>query len=138
MCNFPKVWVWVIIINKDDKVLLWKRKNAHGDWTWHFPGGHLEFKEWFIECAKRETLEETNLEIDNVSFVTTTNDYFEKENKHYVTIFMKGYVSWWELKTMEPNKCESWEWFEWNDLPSPLMLPIVNLLKLDINPIQNN
>jgi len=136
MNNVPKVWVWVIIID-NDKVLLWRRKNAHWEWTWQFAWGHLEFKEWFIECTKREALEETNLEIENISFVTTTNDFFEKENKHYITIFMKGYVSWWELKNMEPNKCEFWKWFKWNELPDPLMLPIINLLKLDINPIKS-
>jgi 8-oxo-dGTP diphosphatase len=40
----PKVGVGVII-KKDGKVLMGKRKNAHGDGTWSFTGGHLEFGE---------------------------------------------------------------------------------------------
>lgn len=130
------VWVWVIVI-KDKKVLLGMRKNAHGEGTWQFPGGHLEFMEWFEECAKREVLEEANLQINDVSFVTTTNVFFEKENKHYVTIFMKGKYSWGELKNMEPEKCENWDWFNWDELPKPLMVPINNFLELWINPTEN-
>jgi len=33
----PKIGVGVMIINKEGKILLGKRKNAHGDGTWSFP-----------------------------------------------------------------------------------------------------
>lgn len=54
------------------------------------PGGHLEFGETPEACAVREVLEETGLEISeaDVRFVTATNDIFEAEGKHYVTLFM--------------------------------------------------
>ena len=134
MENIPRVGVWVIVI-KDDKVLLWMRKILHGKGTWHFGWGHLEFMESFEECAKREVMEETNLKIKDVSFVTVTNDFFKKDNKHYITIFMKGYYDSGTLKLMEPHKCEWWEWYDWDHLPSPLMVPIENFLKLGINPV---
>jgi 8-oxo-dGTP diphosphatase len=35
---------------------------------------------------------------------------------------------------MEPNKCEKWDWFEWDKLPEPLFLPTINQLKLGFNP----
>ncbi|RLC15632.1 MAG: DNA mismatch repair protein MutT, partial [Deltaproteobacteria bacterium] len=54
----PLIGVAAIVI-KDKKVLLGKRKNAHGAGTWAFPGGHLEYKESIEECAKREVFEET-------------------------------------------------------------------------------
>jgi 8-oxo-dGTP diphosphatase len=63
-----------------------------------------------------------------VEFLDLTNDFFYKENKHYITIFMKWEYLWWELKNMEPDKCEKWEWFDIDNLPSPLMLPVENLL----------
>jgi len=60
----PKVGVGIIVI-KDNKVLLGKRKNSHGEGSWCFPGGHLEFNESLENCAKREVLEETGIEIKN-------------------------------------------------------------------------
>lgn len=56
------------------------------------PGGHLEFGESFENCATREVLEETGLTVQNVRFLTATNDVMEDEGKHYVTIFMGAVV----------------------------------------------
>lgn len=63
-----------------------------GDLTSHVgtlqcPGGHLEYGESFEECARREVLEETGLEVGNIQFRTATNDVFG-EGKHYVTVFV--------------------------------------------------
>lgn len=52
------------------------------------PGGHLEFGESWEECARREILEETGLAVQDVRFLTATNDVFTAEAKHYITIFM--------------------------------------------------
>jgi 8-oxo-dGTP diphosphatase len=129
----PRVGVGVIII-KDKKVLLGKRKNAHGNGSWSFPGGHLEFGESFEDCARRETKEETSITIKNVRKGTFTNDFFEREGKHYVTLVMIAEFSSGVARVMEPEKCEQWEWSSWNNLPEPLFLPIQNLLKEDFNP----
>lgn len=131
----PKVGIGVIII-KDNMVLLGKRKNSHGDGAWSFPGGHLEFNESWEECAIRETMEETGINIGNIHFSTATNDIFENEKKHYITIFMVAdYVSG-TVEVMEADKCEKWEWYNWNKLPAPLFLPIQNLIKTGYNPIK--
>lgn len=118
-----------VCIFKDNKILLGKRKGSHGENTWCFPGGHLELKESWEECSIRETREETNLEIDNIKMIGVTNDIFEKEGKHYITIFMRADYKSGELVRMEPSKCEKWEWFKSNDLPKPLFLPILNYIK---------
>lgn len=130
----PKVGVGVIII-KDGKILLGKRKNAHEDGTWSFPGGHLEFNETWEICAIRETFEETGIAIKNIRFGSATNDIFQTENKHYITIFMVSNFDSGEVEIKEPEKCERWEWFEWDKLPQPLFVPIQNLLKTKYNPI---
>lgn len=135
MENRPKVGVGVAII-KDDKVLLGKRKNAHGDGGWCYPGGHLEVGESWEGCARREVMEETGIKLKNVRFGTATNDVFEDEKKHYITICMVADFASGKLKLMEPDKCEGWEWFRWNDLPKPLFLPTVNQLKTGFNPFK--
>ena len=129
----PRVGVGVCII-KDDKILLGKRKNAHGEGTWCFPGGHLEFQESWEDCARRETLEETGLQIKDVRFATSTNDIFALEGKHYITIFMVAQYASGEAKILEPEKCEAWEWFDWNKLPSPLFVSTENFFKTGFNP----
>ena len=131
--NRPKVGVGVIVI-KENKVLLGKRRGVHGEGSWSFPGGHLEFNEELEDCAKREVFEETGLKIKNIRQATFTNDIFKEEGKHYITLFLISEHESGEPKVMEPEKCEKWEWFEWNNLPSPLFLPIQNLLKRGYNP----
>ena len=42
-----------------------------------------------------------------------------------------------EVKIMESEKCEKWEWFDWSDLPQPLFVPLQNLLKKNYNPLNN-
>jgi 8-oxo-dGTP diphosphatase len=56
------------------------------------PGGHLEYGESFADCAKREVLEETGLEIGEVKFLVATNDVFG-EGKHYITIFVTAVIT---------------------------------------------
>jgi len=131
----PKIGVGVCVI-KDDKILFGKRKNAHGEGSWCFPGGHLELNENIEDCARREVLEETGLSIKNLRFGPYTNDIFEKENKHYVTLFIIADYDSGELKLMEPEKCEKWDWFKWEKAPNPLFIPNYNLLKMGYNPFK--
>ena len=105
----PKVGIGVMVI-KDGKMLLGKRKNAHGEGTWSYPGGHLEFGESWEACSKREVMEETGIQIKNLRFGMVTNDVFEKEHKHYITIFI---VADFDAKSRplpaaSPHKCP---WF---------------------------
>lgn len=125
----------VIVIN--NRVLLGKRINSHVDSTWSFPGGHLEFWESWQDCAIREVKEETNLDIKNPFFLTATNDIFKKENKHYNTIFMLCDEVSWKLKNREKHKFEKFDWFEIDNLPRPLFLPIQNLFQKGKNILIN-
>ena len=132
----PKVGVGVVVV-KDGKVLLGKRKNAHGDGSWCFPGGHLEFNEKLEECARRETFEETGIKIKNIKKGTFTNDMFKEEGKHYITLYLISEYDSGEVKIMEPDKCEKWDWFEWEKLPEPLFIPMQNLLKEGYHPFKD-
>lgn len=123
----PRVGVGIAVI-KDGKVLLGKRKGAHGEGTWSFAGGHLEFKESIEECAYRELEEETGLRALSIELGPWTNDIIE-DHKHYITLFAFVTQFEGEPQLLEPHKCEGWEWFEWNNLPSPLFPPVASLIK---------
>lgn len=126
--NRPQVGVAVIIEQEDGRVLLLKRKGAHGAGTWAPPGGHLEIGESLEECATRETLEETGIVISTVQFVAITNDVFETEQKHYVTIWVEGTYESGQATVAYPDKVQEVAWAAWSALPQPLFLPLQNLL----------
>jgi len=130
--KIPRIGVAVIII-KDGKVLLGKRKNSHGSGTWCFPGGHLEFNEELENCVRRENLEETGINIKNIRFGSLTNDLFKEEGRHYVTLFFVADYDSGDVRVMEPEKCDEWKWFDVDKLPNNLFLPIQNLLKTGFN-----
>jgi 8-oxo-dGTP diphosphatase len=116
------------------KILMGKRKGSHGAGTWSFPGGHLEWGESVTECAGRETEEETGMPRGDFVYtpLTFTNDVFEVEDKHYITLYVQAH---WagsvEPRVMEPHKCEEWRWFD--APPEPLFLPVRNLLLSGFN-----
>lgn len=125
--NRPHVGV-AVIIARNGRVLLLKRKGSHGEGTWAPPGGHLEFGESLAECAVRETLEETGIVIRDVQFVAITNDVFESEQKHYVTVWMEGTYTSGQATAAYPERVDDVAWASWNALPQPLFLPFQNLL----------
>ena len=122
----PKVGLAVFVI-KNSKFVMMLRQGAHGAGNWGLPGGHLEFGETWERCAKRETMEETGVEIKNVRFMALTNDVFD-EDKHYVTIFVTATWVSGELINCEPEKCLEVAWFKYDTMPKNLFLPIKNLL----------
>ena len=129
----PRVGVGVIV-RRSSRVLLGRRRGTHGDGTWQFPGGHLQYGESIEECARRELLEETGLMLEEVRLGPYTNDIFDEANCHYVTLYAIGDSLTGDAQVLEPEKCEKWAWFEWSRLPQPLFLPIQNLLKLGYDP----
>ena len=136
MENRPNVGVGVLVLKDGGSILMGRRKNAHGDGDWSVPGGHLEFGESLERCAEREVLEETGVKISNIRFFTVTNDIFEKENKHYITVWMVSDYASGEAKVTEPDRFESVNWFGWDKLPDPPFLPMRNLLKSGPNPFK--
>lgn len=121
MENKTKVGVGVMIL-KDGKVLMGKRKGSHGAGEYSFPGGHLEYMESFEDCARRETKEEAGIEIKNIRFGCVGNI------KKYAPVHrvLIGLVADWasgEPVVMEPEKCEGWQWFDLDNIPPDTFFP---------------
>lgn len=115
----PIVGIWIAII-KNGKMLFGKRKSDHAHWVWSRPGGKLDPWESREECATREAYEETWLSIKNIEYLVTSNDIYEEENRHFVSIWMKSEYDSGELTLMEPDKFEIWDRFDLDSLPQPV------------------
>lgn len=125
----PRVGIGVLVL-KEDKVLLGKRRGAHGVSKWGPPGGHLEFGETVEEGAKRELLEESGLIATSLRLGPWVENVMEEGKKHYISLFVLIDQFEGEPQLLEPNKCEGWHWFSWDELPTPLFAPMNSFIHL--------
>ncbi len=126
MSHIPvaRVGVGVLVLCHGGVVLL-KRQGSHGAGEWSFPGGHLEFGESVIDCARREVLEELGVELDWCrSEGVFTEDFFP--GKHYITLYCYGKTSQ-DPRIMEPEKASEIMFVrDFSGLPSPLFSGVVH------------
>lgn len=123
----PQVGVGVLIF-REGKILLGRRKGSHGAGDWATPGGHLEYAETPENCARRETLEETAIDTGEPIAGPYVSTVFPKIGRHYITLFMLSQRSSGQPTLMEPEKCAGWHWFSTDALPEPLFAPLKTLI----------
>lgn len=132
--NITKVGVGLAVLRRNGnttevQVLLGKRKGSHGKGEWSFPWGHMDHLESFVDVAYRELAEEVgeNFKVYHPTVVSIIN-LAEYTPKHYIDI---GMVAWYKSGdpiTMEPDKCDGWQWFNITDLPTPRFATIDRIL----------
>ena len=129
----PRVGVGVLVL-RGGRVLLGERLGSHGAGTWAPPGGHLDFGETIAQCATREVLEETGLNVTAVQEGPYVNTVFADEGLHYLTVFAIAECADGMPSVCEPEKCVRWEWFTWDALPAPLFKPVQELHATGFSP----
>jgi nucleoside triphosphatase len=75
--KFPRIVVGVLIYNNKNEIFLAKSNKWKNKWI--VPGGHLEWGETLHNCVKRETKEETNLDIENIKLINVQESIFSEE-----------------------------------------------------------
>ncbi len=88
----PGVGIGVIILNKENKVLLILRNenpeladsDMHLEGTWTLPAGKVKYGEILEDAVQRKVKEETNLDVDDLKIISITDDI--NSYTHFVTI----------------------------------------------------
>jgi 8-oxo-dGTP diphosphatase len=124
-----------VMLLRNKQILLGKRHEdpikasslLKGEGTWTMPGGKLDFGESFEEGARREVAEETGLQLNKMEVICVNNDIVE--TAHFVTIGFLATDFSGEVKVMEPDEITEWQWFDLDNLPSPLYFPSAEVLR---------
>lgn len=97
--------------------------------------------ESIVDTAVREIKEETDLDLGfwSVRLVGVTQDVFDPQTKHYVTLFTCAKVAETSapLCNKEPHKCEGWSWTTLEQLAerkAECFLPLQHALATFLNP----
>ncbi len=122
----PRVGVAIVVV-QDGKILLGKRKGSFAAGEWSCPGGHLEFGETVEECMHRELEEETGLKVLSYQLGPWVSTVFDDE-KHYITLYALVHAFEGTPQLREPDKCEGWEWFSLDNLPTPLFATVQKIV----------
>lgn len=124
----PRVGVAIIIL-KDGQMLLGKRLKVPGKNTWQCPGGYMQSGESVFECARREVEEATGLMVHNLRYGPYTNNRFSSEGLHTVSLYVLADYLAGDVSLNEPQDIENWQWFDLDDMPQPLFLPLEKLTR---------
>ncbi len=114
---------------RGDEILLIRRRGSHGHGTWSSPGGHLDFGETPVDCAVRETREETGITVRNPRFAGITNDLFADEGRHYVTLWVVAEYESGAAIVGDPDEMDAVQWCPADRLPANLFLSLENLVQ---------
>lgn len=128
-----KLAIGVTLIDKNGRICLGKRKKFAFIGQYAVPSGHVEVGEPFTDAAIREVFEETGLKIskDQLKLIGVTSYLHDDPYVHYGNVdFVIEDVDSNKVKLMEPEKCEGWEWFSFDELPNNICLPELGTIKL--------
>lgn len=116
----------VLIFNKDKQVLLQLRSDNE---SWGLPGGTMELGESFEEAATREVYEETNLEIQNLKFITNFSGkdyhmvYPNGDQAYTVTVLFESEEYEGELSA-DIKETQNLKFFDLDKLPQNISPPV--------------
>ena len=125
-----RIGVGAIVLNKENKIFVGKRKDNSVN-KWQMPQGGVDENENLITAMKRELNEETS--IKNIQIIKELDGWFQYElPKNLIGIIWKGKFrgqkqKWFivrftgketeiNLKTKHPEFIE-WKWIEMDELP---------------------
>ena len=120
----------MFILDDQDRLLLMKRSD---NGCWGLPGGATDPGEVIEDAAKREVLEETNLEVGEMSLFGVFSGselYYKYPNGDEVYNVTIMYLSRnWRGEVKLNDEHTEWKWFSVRDIPENVSPPIKPILE---------
>ena len=123
----------ILLLDEQNRLLLMKRSD---NGSWGIPGGSIEPGEVVEDAARRETLEETGLDIGETSLFGVFSGpelYYQYPNGDEVYNVSIVYVSHdWHGELRLNEEHTEWKWFAACDIPedvSPPVKPVIEQFK---------
>lgn len=115
----------ILVVDNEDRLLLMKRSDSG---CWGPPGGAVEPGEVVEDAARRETLEETRLNVKDMSLFGVFSGpelYYKYPNGDEVYNVTIVYLSRdWHGEVVINEEHTEWKWFTVSEIPEDLSPPI--------------
>ncbi|MFW5785681.1 MAG: NUDIX domain-containing protein [bacterium] len=99
----------VILVEREDKLLLGRRAAGYGAGTWGLPGGFVEYDEDFLAGARREVREESGLDVTIDAIVNVTSNLLRPQLHTIAIVVLAHPVGGAE---MPGDDLDLLEWFD--------------------------
>lgn len=111
-----------VMLVRDGRVLLSRRRGSYGDGMWHLPSGKLEAGESLLENAIREAWEEIGVRVDaaDLRHVHTLHAVAPGVEPR-LGVFFEVLAWGGEPENLEPEKCYELAWFRLDELPADII-----------------
>jgi 8-oxo-dGTP diphosphatase len=117
--DFPGVGTGLAIL-RDGKLLLYRRTRPPEAGHWNIVGGKVDHMEHSMQAARREAEEESGLTIGALEFLIISEQIFDTDGHHWISIIYQTTDISGDARVMEPEKLPEFGWFALDDLPEPL------------------
>jgi ADP-ribose pyrophosphatase YjhB (NUDIX family) len=120
----------IFILDEQGRLLMMKRRDNE---CWGIPGGAVEPGEVVQDAAKRETMEEVNLEIGEMSLFGVFSGpqlYYKYPNGDEVYNVTIMYLSHdWKGDIQLNDEHTEWNWFSAEELPEAISPPMKTVIE---------
>ncbi|MBN2745967.1 MAG: NUDIX hydrolase [Bacteroidales bacterium] len=114
----PAFTVDIIVLSKEEKILLIQRKKPPFKGQWALPGGFVDLDETLEQAALRELKEETGISFDTLT-AFKIYDAIDRDPRHRTIsmVFFKTELAMHNLSVIAGDDAASAQWFSIYDLP---------------------